>query len=72
METGSRLNYTDVNACILNHNSELHEHIANAALDLPVVHKSVKDDGACVRVLSVDGMASCDKMPEKYVTEWVE
>lgn len=46
--------------------------MANAALDLPVVHKSVKNDGACVRVLSVDRLASCDKMPEKYVTEWVE
>lgn len=46
--------------------------MANAALDLPVVHKSAKLDGACVRVLSVDGMASCDKMPEKYVTKWVE
>ena len=41
-------------------------------LSLPVVHKSVKLDGACVRVLSVDGMGSCDKMPEKYITEWVE
>ena len=43
-----------------------------SVLSLPVVHKSVKLDGACVRVLSADGMASCDKMPEKYVTEWVE
>ena len=46
--------------------------MANAALDLPVVHKSAKLDGACVRVLSVDGMASCDKMPDKYLTQWVE
>ena len=43
-----------------------------SVLSLPVVHKSVKNDGACVRVLSVDGMASCDKMPEKYLTQWVE
>ena len=46
--------------------------MANAALDLPVVHKSVKDDGACVRVLSLDGTANCENMPKKYVIEWVE
>ena len=43
-----------------------------SVLSLPVVHKSVKNDGACVRVLSLDGMANCENMPKKYVTEWVE
>ena len=43
-----------------------------SVLSLPVVHKSVKDDGACVRVLSVDGMASCENIPKKHATEWVE
>ena len=46
--------------------------MANAALDLPVVHKSVKLDGACVRVVSLEGVTGCDVMPEKYLTQWVE
>ena len=46
--------------------------MANAALDLPVVHKSAKLDGACVRIVSLEGVHSCDVMPEKYLTQWVE
>ena len=41
-------------------------------LSLPVVQKSTKAEGTCVRVLSVDRKANCNNLPEKYVTEWVE
>ena len=46
--------------------------MANAALDLPTVHKSAKLGGDCVRIVSLDGVQNCDVMPPKYVTKWVE
>lgn len=46
--------------------------MANAALDLPTVHKSAKLDGACVRIVSLQGVTGCDVMPEKYISQWVE
>lgn len=41
-------------------------------LSLPIVQKSTKAEGSCVRVLSIDRKANCNNLPEKYVTEWME
>lgn len=42
------------------------------ALDTPIVQRSV-DSGDCLRVLQPSGGSySCQSLPSRYTTEWVE